>query len=178
MLCLICLFLHVALLDKTPSSCFFLISQESDVAVHCRIREFFIVPSSLGNVCCAARLWRPSTSRSAEINDTVPLASISWPLRRSNKYMTRFRIKSSMPLSQRWTPKFKTSSTRRHGDSTLVSSSLPLRCVRVCHGRFVFMGHVEFNFPRNDGGQWFHPDQQILRRSSQCALLRRQRVDR
>ena len=24
------------------------------------------------------------------------------------------------------------------------------------------MDYIEFNFSRNDGGEWFHPDQQVL----------------
>jgi hypothetical protein len=42
--------------------------------------------------------------------------------------ITDFRTKSSMPLSPRWILKFRTSSTRRHGGNTLVSSSLHQRC--------------------------------------------------
>ena len=59
---------------------------------------------------------------------TSPYASIS--LNRISVLIdiTALRIKSSMPLSQRWTLRSRTSSTRRHGGSTLVSNSLPRRC--------------------------------------------------
>lgn len=43
-----------------------------------------------------------------------------------------FRTKSSMPLYLRRTPRFRTLSTRRHGDSTLASSSSPPRCPILC----------------------------------------------
>jgi hypothetical protein len=108
-----------------------------------------------------------------------PLTSISleYP---TNKHIMEFRIKSSMPHSPRWTQRFKTLLTRRHGGSTLVSSSLPRRCVGFAMGdlcSLTTMGYIEFNFSRNDGREWLHPDQQVLRGSAQCALLRRQRVD-
>jgi hypothetical protein len=138
-LCLTLLLLHVALCDAVSSSCFFFLIflQKSDVPVHCRIREFF----------CRAILFGELVSRSlfgsAETRDTIPTRfSVVETLNiRSDKHITEFRIKSSMPHSRRWTPRFKTSSTRRHGGSTLVSSSLPRRCVGICHGRFVFPDH-------------------------------------
>jgi hypothetical protein len=108
---------NVAHWDATPypSNFLFIFSQESHVAVNSRIRESFVVG---GNLCRAGPL---------RINrHTLPFPS---KISRSNKHSTEFRIKSSMHHSRRWTPKSKTSSTRRHGGSTLVSSSLPQRCV-------------------------------------------------
>ena len=67
---------------------------------------------------------------------------------------------------------------RQYSGLELIASEV---CGGFAMGDLVFSDNggekIEFNFSRNDGGEWFHPDQQVLRGFTQCALLRRQRVD-
>jgi hypothetical protein len=74
------------------------------------------------------------------------------------------RIEFSMPLFRRWTPKSRTSLTRRRGGNTLVWSSLPQRC-ESHFWPFVSLIHrvpIELDFPRHDGSERLHPDEQVL----------------
>lgn len=113
-------FSNVAHLDAAPYSAhfFFIFFQESHVTLDRRIRESFVVEGT-----CAVLLVRINRDNTHSLPFLFNI--------HSNNHFTEFRIKSSMPRSPRWTPRSKTSSTRRHGGSILVSSSLPRRCVGV-----------------------------------------------
>jgi hypothetical protein len=112
----------------------------------------------------AFRLWRWRVIFTSAMRFLYAHAYILHLLKTHSNEYDWSRIEFSMPLFRRWTPKSRTSLTRRRGGNTLALSSLPRRC-ESHFWPFVSLIHrvpIELDFPRNDGSERLHPDEQVL----------------